>query len=164
MATATKAFPQTIGGSFLIENRSPEEIFTPEDFTDEHRAIGRAAAEFYKKEIEPNVEAIQHGDFDLAISIVRKSAALGLVAITTPEGYGGMELDLTSAFIVAEQLSKDASYSSWHGAHAGIGTMPLLLFGNEAQKAKYLPKLSKRGIHCRVLPDRAARRLRFALG
>src|ERR1039458_8130258 len=142
MAAATKVFPQTIGGSFLIEDRTPREIFTPEDLTDEHRAIARAAAEFYKNEVEPNVEAIQHGDHDLAVRILRQSASLGLVAITTPERYGGMELDLTSAFVVAEQIARDASYSGWHGAHAGIGTMPLLLFGTEAQKAKYLPRLS----------------------
>jgi alkylation response protein AidB-like acyl-CoA dehydrogenase len=142
MATATTVLPKTTGGSFLIEDRSPEEIFTPEDLTEEHHAIARTAAEFFKKEVEPNLEAIQHGDHELAIRILRKSAGLGLVAITTPERYGGMELDLTSAFVVAEQIAKDASYSGWHGAHAGIGTMPLLLFGTEAQKAKYLPKLS----------------------
>jgi len=142
MAAATTVFPKTIGGSFLIEDRLPEEIFTPEDLTEEHRAIGRAAAEFYKNEVEPNLEAIQHGDHDLAVRILKKSAGLGLVAITTPERYGGMELDLTSAFVVAEQIAKDASYSGWHGAHAGIGTMPLLLFGTEAQKKKYLPRLS----------------------
>jgi alkylation response protein AidB-like acyl-CoA dehydrogenase len=142
MAAATTVFPKTVGGSFLIEDRAPEEIFTPEDLTAEHRAIGRAAAEFFKNEVEPNLEAIQHGDHDLAVQILRKSAELGLVAITTPERYGGMELDLTSAFVVAEQIAKDASYSGWHGAHAGIGTLPLLLFGNEEQKTKYLPRLS----------------------
>src|SRR5215472_14734871 len=98
MATATTVFPKTIGGSFLIEDRTPREIFTPEDLSDEHRAIGRAAAEFFKNEVEPNIDAIQHGDHDLAVRILRKSAGLGLVAITTPERYGGMELDLTSAF------------------------------------------------------------------
>ena len=143
MAAATKAFPKTTGGSFLIEDRSPREIFTPEDLTEEHRAVAHAAAVFYKNEVEPNLEAIQHGDHDLAVSILRKSATLGLVSITTPERYGGMDLDLTSAFVVAEQISKDASYSGWHGAHAGIGTMPLLLFGTEAQKAKYLPRLTR---------------------
>ena len=142
MAAVAPTIPKTIGGSFLIEDRSPNEVFTPEDLTEEHRAIARTAAEFFKKEVEPNVEAIQHGDHDLAIRILRKSAELGLVAITTPESYGGMELDLVSAFVVAEAISKDASYSGWHGAHAGIGTMPLLLFGTEKQKAKYLPKLS----------------------
>jgi alkylation response protein AidB-like acyl-CoA dehydrogenase len=142
MAAATKVFPKTIGGSFLIEDRAADEIFTPEDLSEEHHAIARAAAEFYKNEVEPNLEALQHGDHDLAIRILRKSAALGLVAVTTPERYGGMELDLTSAMVVAEQIAKDASYSGWHGAHAGIGTMPLLLFGTEAQKEKYLPRLS----------------------
>jgi alkylation response protein AidB-like acyl-CoA dehydrogenase len=142
MAAATKVFPKTIGGAFLIEDLSPEEIFTPEDLTEEHRVIAKTAAEFFKNAVEPNVEAIQHGDHDLAVRILRQSGELGLLAITTPERYGGMELDLTSAFVVAEQIAKDASYSGWHGAHAGIGTMPLLLFGTDAQKAKYLPRLS----------------------
>ena len=130
------------GGSFLIEERAPEEVFTPEDLSEDHRAIARTTAEFFKKEVEPNLEAIQHGDHDLAVSILRKGAELGLAAITTPERYGGMELDLVSALVVAEQIARDASYSGWHGAHAGIGTLPLLLFGTEEQKAKYLPKLS----------------------
>jgi butyryl-CoA dehydrogenase len=138
--TPTIASTPLCGGAFLIE--TPASIFTPEDFTAEHLAIARTAADFYKNEVEPNLEAIQHGDHDLAIRCLRKSAELGLVAITTPERYGGMELDLTSAFVVAEQIAKDASYSGWHGAHAGIGTMPLLLFGTEALKQKYLPRLS----------------------
>jgi len=143
MATgAVAAGARMTGGSFLIEERAPEEVFTPEDLSEDHRAIARTTAEFFKKEVEPNVEAIQHGDHDLAVSILRKGAELGLAAITTPERYGGMELDLVSALVVAEQIARDASYSGWHGAHAGIGTLPLLLFGTEEQKAKYLPKLS----------------------
>jgi alkylation response protein AidB-like acyl-CoA dehydrogenase len=143
MATgAVAAGARMTGGSFLIEERAPEEIFTPEDLSEDHRAIARTTAEFFKKEVEPHLEALQHGDHDLAVSILRKGAEIGLAAITTPERYGGMELDLVSALVVAEQIARDASYSGWHGAHAGIGTLPLLLFGTEEQKAKYLPKLS----------------------
>ena len=85
---------------------------------------------------------MQHGDFDVAVSLLRKAAALGLESVLTPERYGGMEMDLTSVMVVAEQFARDGSFGGWHGAHAGIGTLPLLLFGTEAQKQKYLPQLS----------------------
>jgi len=131
-----------VGGAFLIEDQPASEVFTPEDLTAEHRAIGRAAREFFEKEVAPNVEAMVHGDRDLAVSLLRKAAALGFESILTPEKYGGMELDMASSMVVAEELARDGSFAGWHGAHAGIGTMPLLLFGTEAQKQKYLPKLS----------------------
>jgi alkylation response protein AidB-like acyl-CoA dehydrogenase len=140
MATATNA--KTAGGAFLIEDQSPQEVFTPEDLTEEHHAIARTAREFFDKEVAPNIEAMQHGDFDLAVSLLRKAAALGLESVFTPERYGGMEMDLTSVMVVAEQFARDGSFGGWHGAHAGIGTLPLLLFGTEEQKQKYLPKLS----------------------
>src|SRR5580700_4761150 len=131
-----------VGGSFLIEDQPAREVFTPEDLTEEHHAIARAAREFFEKEVAPNVEAIVHGDRDLAVSLLRKGASLGFEAILTPERYGGMELDLASSMVVAEELARDGSFAGWHGAHAGIGTMPLLLFGTEQQKQKYLPRLS----------------------
>ena len=139
---ATKVIQSRVGGAFLIEDQPASEVFTPEDLTDEHRAIARAAREFFDKEVAPNVEAIVHGDRDLAVALLRKAAALGFEAILTPERYGGMELDLASSMVVAEELARDGSFAGWHGAHAGIGTMPLLLFGTEAQKQKYLPHLS----------------------
>ncbi len=142
MATSAVAFPQTKGGAFLLESRLPEEIYTPEDFTDEHMAIARTADEFWQKEILPNVERIQHQEEGVAQRVLRKSAELGLTAVIVPERFGGMELDLTSTMIVAEKLSRDGSYSAWHGAHAGIGTLPLLFYGTEEQKRRYLPKLA----------------------
>ncbi|MCS7026202.1 MAG: acyl-CoA dehydrogenase family protein [Bryobacteraceae bacterium] len=142
MATAM-ATPKTQGGAFLLESRTPEEIYTPEDFTDEHHAIARTADEFWQKEIAPNVERIQHQEPGVAVSVLKKSAELGLTAVIIPERYGGMELDLTSMMIVAERLSRDGSYSAWHGAHTGIGTLPLLFYGTEEQKQRYLPKLAR---------------------
>jgi alkylation response protein AidB-like acyl-CoA dehydrogenase len=147
MATAVNIIaipgtPRRVGGSFLVEDQTAAEVFTPEDLTDEHRAIGRAAREFFEKEVAPNVEAIVHGDRDAAVSLLRKAASLGFEAILTPERYGGMELDLLSSMVVAEELARDGSFAGWHGAHAGIGTMPLLFFGTEQQKQKYLPRLS----------------------
>jgi alkylation response protein AidB-like acyl-CoA dehydrogenase len=142
MASSTLSPTKHQGGSFLLATSTPEEIFSPEDFTEEHRAIARTTEEFWNKEVAPNVDAIQHQEPGLAISILRKSGQLGLTGVILPEKFGGMEMDLTSAMIVAEGVSKDGSYSSWHGAHTGIGTLPLLLFGTEEQKQRYLPKLA----------------------
>src|SRR5258707_1376933 len=143
MATTAVALPKTKGGAFLLETPAPGAIYSPEDFTDEHLAIARTAEEFWTKEIEPNVERIQHQEPGVAVSVLRKSAELGLTAVILPEKFGGMEMDLTSLMIVAEKLSRDGSYSAWHGAHTGIGTLPVLLFGTEDQKQRYLPKLAK---------------------
>ncbi len=130
------------GGSFLIEDHSAAEAFTPEDLTAEHLAIKRAAKEFFDKEVVPNLDAIVAGNRDLAVSLVRKGAELGLTAVLVPEEYGGMELDLASSMVVSEEIGRDGNFGGWIGAHSGIGTLPLLLFGTEAQKQKYLPRLS----------------------
>jgi alkylation response protein AidB-like acyl-CoA dehydrogenase len=130
------------GGAFLVEESAPESVFSVEDLTEEHLAIGRTAEEFFRKEIEPNLEALLHQEPGLARRLLRKSAALGLTAISIPEKFGGLELDLASALVAAERLGKDASYSAWHGAHSGIGTLPLLYFGSEEQKQRYLPRLA----------------------
>src|SRR5258706_9436292 len=142
MAATTLTPTKHQGGSFLLTPSEPDEIFSPEDFTQEHHAIARTTEEFWNKEVAPNVDAIQHQEPGLAIAILRKSAQLGLTAVILPEKFGGMEMDLTSMMIVAEGVSKDGSYSGWHGAHTGIGTLPLLMFGNDEQKQRYLPKLA----------------------
>ena len=142
MAATTVALPQTHGGAFLLEERQPREIFTPEDFTEEHRAIARTTDEFWKNDVEPHLDAIQRQEPGVAVDVLRKSGALGLTAVTVPEKFGGMEMDLTSVMIVAERVARDGSYAGWHGAHAGIGTLPILLFGTEEQKQQYLPRLA----------------------
>jgi butyryl-CoA dehydrogenase len=144
------------GGSFLIEEHPASSVFTPADLTEEHKAIARTAREFFDREVAPNVEAVLHGDFKLAVATLRKAAALGLEAVLTPEKYGGMEMDMTSVMVVAEQIAGDGSFAAWHGAHAGIGTLPLLLFGTEDQKQRYLPKLSSCefvGAYCLTEPQ-----------
>jgi alkylation response protein AidB-like acyl-CoA dehydrogenase len=128
------------GGEFLL--KSSETAFTPEDFTEEHRAIRKTTDEFWAREVAPKLDAIQHQEPGVAVGVLRKSGELGLLAVVVPEKFGGMELDLTSAMIVAEGVARDGSYAGWHGAHAGIGTLPLLLFGTEDQKQRYLPKLA----------------------
>jgi alkylation response protein AidB-like acyl-CoA dehydrogenase len=142
MAAPTVSLPITSGGAFLIENRIPAEVFTAEDLSEEHLAIARTVDEFWSKEVEPNLEAIQHHEPGVAREIVRKAAALGLTAIMIPEKFGGMELDLTAMMVAAEHFAGDASWSGWQSAHVGIGTLPILFFGNEQQKSKYLPQLA----------------------
>ena len=142
MATVPSVVPKTRGGAFLLETRAPSDVFTPEDFTAEHRAIARTTEEFWTKEIAPHLDKIRHQRHDVALAVLKKSAQLGLTAVVIPEKHGGMELDLTSAMIVAEGVSGDGSYAAWHGAHTGIGTLPLLLFGTEEQKRKYLSQLA----------------------
>ena len=142
MATTAPAAPKTIGGGFLVGETQPSEMFTPEDFTPEHHAIAKTTTDFFNNEVAPNLEAIQHHEPGVAIRVLRKSAELGLTAVVVPERFGGMEMDLVSAMVVAENLARDGSYAGWHGGHSGIGTLPLLLFGTEAQKEKYLRRLA----------------------
>ncbi|HXB67780.1 MAG TPA: acyl-CoA dehydrogenase family protein [Candidatus Acidoferrales bacterium] len=142
MATASIVLPITSGGAFLIEDRPPDQIFTAEDLSQEHLAIARTVDEFWAREVAPNLEAIQHHQPGVARDILRKAAGLGLTAIMIPEKFGGMELDLTAMMVAGEHFAGDASWSGWQSAHVGIGTLPLLFFGNEQQKRKYLPKLA----------------------
>ncbi len=142
MASSTISPTKHKGGSFLIEPTTPEQCFSPEDFTEEHRAIARTTEEFWAKEIAPNVDAIQHQEPGVAVSVLRKAGELGLIAVVLPEKYGGMEMDLTSAMLVDEGIAKDGSYAAWHGGQSGIGVLPLLLFGTEEQKQRYLPRLA----------------------
>jgi alkylation response protein AidB-like acyl-CoA dehydrogenase len=130
------------GGAFLVQDSSPDEIFTAEDLSEEHLAIARTADDFYAKEIEPNLEAIRHQEPGVAARVLKKSGDLGLTGIAIPEKFGGMELDFPSVLIAAEHLGRDGSYAAWHGAHTGIGTLPVLYFGTPEQKAKYLPRLA----------------------
>lgn len=143
MTTAAEGLRQAKGGAFLIEDRSPDEIFTFEDLTEEHLAIAHTVDEFWVNEIEPHLEQIRQQKPGVALSILRKSAELGLTAIAIPEEFGGMAMDLASVMIAGEHLAKDTSYASWYSAHTGIGTLPVLFFGNNEQKRKYLPRLAK---------------------
>ncbi len=143
MGLSEGVLPKTAGGAFLIEDARPGDVFTFEDLSEEQRAIARTADEFWSQEIEPNIEAIRHQEPGVAVRVLRKSAELGLTGIAIPEKFGGMELDLASALVAEERLARDASYMGWYATHSGIGTLPLLYFGSEEQKRKYLPKLAK---------------------
>ena len=143
MATITTTPKTKIkGGSFLIESRTPEDIFTPEDLTDQHRLIGQTAEEFVEKEVVPRVKEIDGKKPGLLRELVKKAAELGLCAIDVPQKYVGLELDKISSIIVAEKMARDGSWAATLGAQSGIGIQPIAFFGTEAQKAKYLPKLA----------------------
>ena len=141
MTTAAAASPKLSGGAFLIEELSSDQ--TAEDLSEEHLAIARTVDEFWANDIEPHLEAIRQQKPGIALTVLRKSADLGLTAVAIPERFGGMAMDLASVMIVGEHLGRDASYGSWHSAHTGIGTLPILFFGTEEQKQKYLPRLAK---------------------
>src|SRR6266849_705841 len=133
----------TRGTAFLIEESTPQDVFTPEDLSEEHLAVGRMVDEFWANEVEPNLAAIREKKPGVAMAVLRKSVELGLTAMTIPEEYGGMAMDLPSLMVTAERMGRDGSYGGWHSAHTGIGTLPIVYFGNEQQKRKYLPKLAK---------------------
>jgi len=142
MSASGVALPLTQGGGFLIEERASAEIFTAEDLSEQHLAIARTVDEFWGREVEPNLPAIRRQEKGVVREILQKAAAIGLTAIGIPEEFGGMELDLASEVLATEHLGRDGSYSGWHSGHTGIGTLPVLYFGTEQQKRKYLPKLA----------------------
>src|SRR5512132_1241330 len=130
------------GGAFLIEERTPSEIFTPEDFTEEHRMIAETTRQFIDNEVNPRVDELEHHDWKLARELVRKAAELGLISANIPEEYGGLGLDQTSGALVGENIGRCASFATTLGAESGIGLLPIIYFGTEAAKAKYLPKIA----------------------
>src|SRR3954452_23323417 len=143
MATTTSpAATPAKGGSFLIEERRPEEIFTPEDFTDEHRQIARTTLDFTTNEVMPAAREIEAKDFAVTRALLRKAGDLGLMSVDIPEAYGGLEMDKVTSALIAESMSQLASFSVAFSAHAGIGTLPIVWYGTAAQKEKYLPKLA----------------------
>ncbi len=143
MATTTAVPGAKIsGGSFLLETRRPEEIFTPEDFTEQHQLIGQTAEEFALNEIVPNIEKIEHKDFSVSRDLLKKAGELGLSSVEIPEAYGGLEMDKVTAAVIADHIAKYAGFATTWGGHTGIGTLPIVYFGTEEQKKKYLPRLA----------------------
>src|SRR5580698_8236319 len=143
MATATISAPvkAVTGGSFLIEERQPADIFTPEDFTDEQRQIAETAAQFAANEVLPAADEIEAKHFDVTRGLLKKAGDLGLMAVDVPEAYGGLAMDKVTSAIIADRMSVLASFSVAFSAHVGIGTLPIVWYGTNAQKEKYLPKL-----------------------
>jgi len=143
MATTTTV-PNTkvSGGSFLLESRRPDEVFTPEDFTEQHQLIGQTAEEFAVKEILPNAEKIEHKDFSISRELLKKAGELGLSGVEIPEAYGGLEMDKVTSAVIADHIAKYAGFATTWGAHSGIGLLPIVYFGTEKQKKQYLPRLA----------------------
>src|SRR5215467_2796396 len=141
---ATTAIPKAkiLGGSFLLEERQPDEVFTPEDFTEQHQLIGQTTEEFAVNEILPNIEKIEHKEFSITRDLIKKAGDLGLSGVEIPESYGGLDMDKVTAAVIADHIAKYAGFATTWGGHSGIGTLPIVYFGTEEQKKKYLPKLA----------------------
>ncbi len=130
------------GGAFLVEDLKGEDIITPEDFTDEHKMIANTTEEFVEKEVMPLVDNLENHEFEHSVKLLKKAGELGLLSADIPEEYGGLALDKTSSSLITEKFARAGGFSITHGAHVGIGTLPIVFFGNHEQKAKYLPKLA----------------------
>jgi alkylation response protein AidB-like acyl-CoA dehydrogenase len=129
-------------GRFLTSSVGPGDVFTREDLTPEQKLFGQTAADFMRREVTPVAARLYERDWPLTRELLRKAGALDLLRLEIPEAYGGLGLDKASAAYVAEQIGMNPSFGGSIGAHTGIGTLPLLYFGNAAQKAKYLPRLA----------------------
>ncbi len=141
-AIAVSPVVAAAGGSFLLESRAPEEIFTPEDLNEEQRQIAATAERFAREEILPRVPAIERKEPGAMPAILRKAAELGFTAVDVPEEYGGLGMDKVSSTLITDHISVLASFSTAFGAHIGIATLPLVWYGTEEQKQRYLPKLA----------------------
>src|SRR5256885_12951490 len=142
MATATIPRTAAKGGSFLLESPLPQDVVTPADLTDDQKLIGQTAEEFVVKEVLPLVKDLENKKAGLMASLVKKGGELGLMGGGVPEQYGGAGLDKIATTVLTEKLSIYGGFAVTHGAHAGIGTLPIVYFGTEEQKKKYLPKLA----------------------
>src|SRR2546423_14214300 len=129
------------GGEFLLQASDAASVFTPEQLTEEHRLIGRTAQEFVDNEVLPLLDQLETKDWALAREMVKVGAGLGLLGVDVPEAYGGLGLDKVTSLVVSEKLARSASFGATFGAHANLTIVPLMLFGSEAQKKKYLPRL-----------------------
>lgn len=132
----------TTGAAFLLNSTDPSSIFTPEDFTDEQRQIATTATEFVANEVLPAAPEIEAKNFSVTCALLKKAGDLGLMAVDVPEAYGGLAMDKVTSAIVADHMSMLASFMVAFSAHTGIGTLPIVWYGTEAQKQKYLPKLA----------------------
>jgi alkylation response protein AidB-like acyl-CoA dehydrogenase len=142
MATSVATKTAAKGGSFLLESPAPQDVFTPADLTDDQKLIGQTAEEFVTKEVLPLVKDLENKKAGLMAELVRKGGEVGLMGGGVPEEYGGAGLDKIATTVLTEKLSIYGGFAVTHGAHAGIGTLPIVYFGTPEQKKKYLPKLA----------------------
>lgn len=130
------------GGSFLTEDVDINRVFTPEDFTDEHKMIAKTTEDYVKNDVFPLIEKLENHEFEHSVALLKKAGELGLLAADVPEQYDGLGLDKITSALITEKMAVVGGFSITHGAHVGIGSLPIVLFGNEDQKSRYLPKLA----------------------
>ncbi|WP_028393678.1 acyl-CoA dehydrogenase family protein [Bacillus cihuensis] len=130
------------GGGFFIEDITYDRIFTPEDYTDEQKMIAKTTEDFVINKVLPEVEYLESHEFDRSVKLLKQAGELGLLGADVPEEYGGLGLDKVSSALIGEKMSRAGGFGITHGAHVGIGSLPIVLFGNEDQKQKYLPLLA----------------------
>src|SRR3974390_335352 len=140
--TATAPKTKLTGGSFLLEEHNLDAVFTPEDFNEDQQMIAKLANEFAVNELLPAVEQIEHKDWQVTPAPLKKGAEMVPSNVDVPAEYGGCEMDKISSAIIADNIAKCGSFVVSMGAHAGIGTLPLVFFGTEEQKKKNLPRLA----------------------
>ena len=133
--------PEVRGGAWLLEDAVEEALFTPEQLSDEHRLMAQTTDEFVDAEVLPNLERLENKEWQLARQLIRRCGELGLLGIDAPEKYGGLDLDKTSSMVVAEHISRGASFNVTFGGQTNLSVLPIVLFGTEDQKDRYLPRL-----------------------
>ena len=147
----------TRGGEFIIKETNSKDIFTPEDFSEEQLMMKQAVKDFIEKEVVPHRERFENKDYQLTEDTMKKAGDLGFLGIAVPQKYGGMGMGFVSTMLVCEAISgASGSLSTAFGAHTGIGTMPIVLYGNEEQNKKYVPKLASGeifGSYCLTEPS-----------
>lgn len=144
------------GGEFIVRETDAQDIFIPEEFSEEQRMMAKACQDFIDTEILPNIDKIDKLEPGLMFSIFRKAGELGLLGVSVPEEYGGLGMSFNTSMLIADILGSAGSFSTTYGAHTGIGTLPILYYGNEEQKKKYLPKLATgewAACYCLTEPD-----------
>ncbi len=153
----TLAKKQTInGGEFLIKETEAKDIFIPEEFSEEQQMMAQATKDFIDKEIKPNVERMDSLEPGFMPALMDKAGELGLLGISIPETYGGLGMSFNTSMLIADVIGEAGSFSTAYGAHTGIGTLPILYYGNEEQKQNYLPKLASgewKACYCLTEPD-----------
>lgn len=158
MSVATEETKKSIkGGEFIVRETEAHEIFIPEEFTEEQKMMAQACQDFIDTEINPKVEEIDSmKDPELVPNIFKKAGELGLLGISVPENYGGLGMSFNTGMLIADIIGAAGSFSTTYGAHTGIGTLPILYYGSEEQKQKYLPKLATgewAACYCLTEPD-----------
>ena len=164
MATTSLPRAASRGGSFLVESCTPEDVFSPAELTDDQKLIGQTAEEFIHNEVVPVISDLEQHKPGLLAQLLKKAGEIGLLGGGVPDEYGGAGLDKVSSVQLAEKLSAYASFGVSHGGHSGIGTLPIVFFGTEEQKKKYLPVLAtgeKLSAYCLSEPQAGSGRAKF---